>query len=143
MRFQKGQSGNPGGRRKEQKFRAALAMALSETDKDSGQPKLRRIADNLVNAAIKGESWAIREVADRVDGKAVQAVDLETDRKQSIHDYSDEELLAFIIEAKENGGSLLRAGEEKPSDFNDMPTENRTVKERLLSARSSQDKSAQ
>ena len=38
--------------------------------------KLRNIADKLVQAAEKGENWAIKEVMDRMDGKAVQATEL-------------------------------------------------------------------
>ena len=38
--------------------------------------KLRNIADKLVQAAEKGEGWAIKEVMDRMDGKAVQATEL-------------------------------------------------------------------
>ena len=104
MPFTKGQSGNPGGRPKQQRFRDALSLALSETDAKTGLPKLRRIADNLVDAAMQGERWAIKEVADRTDGKAVQAVDLETDCKQHIDEYTDEELLALI------NGDLEKAG---------------------------------
>ncbi len=99
MTFQKGKSGNPGGRPKQRKFREALSLALSENDQKTGQPKLRRIADKLVEAAMQGESWAIREVADRTDGKAVQAVELESDHKQHINEYSDEELLAIIAKS--------------------------------------------
>jgi hypothetical protein len=38
--------------------------------------KLRTIADKLVDAAEQGEPWAIKEVIDRVDGKAVQATEI-------------------------------------------------------------------
>ena len=103
MPFKKGQSGNPGGRPRQRKFREALSIALSETDAGSGQSKLRRIADNLVNAAVDGESWAIKEVADRTDGKSVQAVDLETATKSCAHEYTDAELFAIIDESKQTG----------------------------------------
>jgi hypothetical protein len=35
--------------------------------------KLRQIAEKLVEAAQDGEAWAVKEIMDRVDGKAVQA----------------------------------------------------------------------
>ena len=35
--------------------------------------KLRQIAEKLVEAAQNGEAWAVKEIMDRVDGKAVQA----------------------------------------------------------------------
>ena len=104
MAFRKGQSGNPGGRPKQRKFRETLSLALSETDPQTGQPKLRRIADNLVDAAMKGESWAIKEVADRTDGKAVQAIDMDPDQPKDIHEFSRAELHAIISGSLEEEG---------------------------------------
>ena len=39
--------------------------------------RLRGIAEQLVKKAEEGEPWAIKELIDRVDGKAHQAVALE------------------------------------------------------------------
>lgn len=39
--------------------------------------RLRKIAEELVSKAEQGEAWAIKELIDRVDGKAHQAVALE------------------------------------------------------------------
>jgi len=38
--------------------------------------KLRNIATKLVEAAEDGEAWAVREVIDRIDGKAIQATEI-------------------------------------------------------------------
>jgi|GEM_PF-1711138 len=38
--------------------------------------KLRQIALRLVEAAEDGEAWAVREVIDRIDGKAIQATEI-------------------------------------------------------------------
>ena len=38
--------------------------------------KLRNIATKLVEAAEEGEAWAVREVIDRIDGKAIQATEI-------------------------------------------------------------------
>lgn len=70
MVFQPGQSGNPGGSRKEKPFREALMLAIKEADAD--RTRLRRVAESLVKAAIDGEVPAIREIADRLDGKVPQ-----------------------------------------------------------------------
>jgi hypothetical protein len=35
--------------------------------------RLRKIAEVLVTKAEEGEAWAVKEVMDRVDGKAVQS----------------------------------------------------------------------
>lgn len=39
--------------------------------------RLRKIAEELVRKAEEGEPWAIKELIDRVDGKAAQALSLE------------------------------------------------------------------
>ena len=38
--------------------------------------KLRKIAEKLLEEAENGESWAIKEVIDRLDGKAIQATEI-------------------------------------------------------------------
>lgn len=39
--------------------------------------RLRSIAETLISEAEKGEPWAVKELIDRMDGKAVQATTLE------------------------------------------------------------------
>lgn len=39
--------------------------------------KLRAIANKLVDAAEEGEAWAVKEIMDRIDGKALQATSIE------------------------------------------------------------------
>ena len=39
--------------------------------------RLRQIAEQLVSKAEEGEPWAIKEIMDRMDGKAHQAVSVE------------------------------------------------------------------
>jgi len=39
--------------------------------------RLRGIAEQLVRQAEEGEPWAIREIIDRIDGKAIQATTIE------------------------------------------------------------------
>ena len=36
--------------------------------------RLRQIAEKLITKAEEGEPWAVRELMDRIDGKAVQAM---------------------------------------------------------------------
>lgn len=66
-RFVKGQSGNPGGRPNHRPWRDAINMALKR-----GDDSLQRIADKIVAMALEGDMHAIREIADRLDGKALQ-----------------------------------------------------------------------
>lgn len=76
MPFERGNNANPGGKPKEKKFTDALRIAVSEevTRKGAKTTKLRIIADGLVRAAMKGEGWAIQQVADRLEGKPAQAI---------------------------------------------------------------------
>lgn len=56
-------------------IRAAIILALHrETEDDAGKKtkRLRQIANALVAKAASGDVPAIKEVADRVDGKAIQ-----------------------------------------------------------------------
>ena len=73
--FQPGQSGNPTGRPKDP-FRQALLRAIQKKiqgDAD-GRELIDAIAQQLVNKSIKGDLAAIRELADRTDGKPAQEV---------------------------------------------------------------------
>ena len=69
MPFEKGKSGNPtGGFRNAKKFYDAINRRLSEDPQ-----KLDKIAQGLIDEAEKREPWAVKELADRLDGKPVQA----------------------------------------------------------------------
>jgi hypothetical protein len=68
--FEKGKSGNPNGRRKEKKFTQALSAALEAEDK----VKLYQLRDKLIAQALAGESWAMKEVLERYEGKVPQGV---------------------------------------------------------------------
>lgn len=64
---------------KEKSFYNALSVALAQANgvdlEGKRVTKLRVIAEKLVEAAEAGESWAIREIADRIDGKPMQAIE--------------------------------------------------------------------
>jgi hypothetical protein len=75
MVFQPGKSGNPGGRARERVFTDALRMELAAAGDDN--KALRAIAKNLINLAQKDDEKAlpaINAIADRLEGKPVQAV---------------------------------------------------------------------
>jgi hypothetical protein len=83
--------GNQNGRKAkvwEQAIKRALAR-MSNATVDKGLDKL---AEQLVKAAESGEQWAIKEVGDRLDGKAVQQVDIDGELRQ--RDISGEPLTA-------------------------------------------------
>lgn len=73
MPFAPGQSGNPGGKPKSAKlFRDALITELKRTDGDV--ERIQRVAEKLVLNALDGETAAIKEIADRIDGKVPQGI---------------------------------------------------------------------
>ena len=57
----------------EKTFANMLRIAIKEAHVDGGD-KRRAVADALVNKAITGDVPAIKEIADRLDGKVPQAV---------------------------------------------------------------------
>ena len=66
--------GNANSGRRERFFLTALLMELKSAGKD--MPQLRNIARQLISQAEQGDLTAIREFLDRLDGKAIQAVDV-------------------------------------------------------------------
>lgn len=58
---------------KERSFANMLNIAIKEAT-EGGPTKLRLVADALVAKAISGDVQAIKEVADRLDGKVPQAL---------------------------------------------------------------------
>lgn len=59
---------------KEKSFANMLNIAIKEAIEGSDKTKLRAVADALVEKAMAGDVQAIKEVADRLDGKVPQAV---------------------------------------------------------------------
>ena len=74
MPFEKGHKLATGGKPKTKIFTDQLKLVLNEDDGPSKKKKLRRVAEKLVAAALEGEGWAIKEIADRVEGKPAQVV---------------------------------------------------------------------
>ncbi|CUX21465.1 hypothetical protein CFBP6626_07260 [Agrobacterium tumefaciens] len=61
------------GRKQEKPFRDALRLELAKLQ-DDDQRGLRKIALSLIESAEGGDLQAIKELADRVDGKVPQAI---------------------------------------------------------------------
>lgn len=69
-----GQSGNPGGRPKTKEWRSALLRAVDEAARNGEGKVLDEIARATVREALNGNMHAIKEIGDRIDGRAVQEV---------------------------------------------------------------------
>ena len=112
MAWVRGASGNPGGRIRDKEFTEALRLAVNTVDPVSGYRKLRVIAEKLVAQACQGEAWAICQLADRLEGKPAQAIDMK-------HDATDAfgQLWAMISSGMgRDAGSLPHAVIEHQSD---------------------------
>lgn len=59
---------------KEKSFANMLNIAIKEAIEGTDRTKLRAVADALLDKAIAGDVQAIKEVADRLDGKVPQGV---------------------------------------------------------------------
>lgn len=53
------------------------AAALARIDLQSEGAKLRKIAEKVYEMAEAGDIQAIKEIADRMDGKSIQGVELD------------------------------------------------------------------
>lgn len=118
MPFAKGQSGNPNGKTLDKPWREALRRALARSGGKNGgvAEGLDKIAAVVVKLAQEGDLAAIKEVADRLEGKAHQSVDLNVSNEQPVTELSDNELVRFIAarRAGSNGTSEEAEGASKP-----------------------------
>lgn len=71
----------------------ALRKAIVQDD----ALRLRKAAEQLLDKAAEGEAWAIRELADRLDGKAFQSVELSggIEIKKRAEELTDDELASI------------------------------------------------
>ena len=87
-------------------FDQALRRAIAQ---DDGK-RLRECAESLLNLAAAGEAWAVKELADRLDGRAVQTanVNIQGDPQEM----GTDELAAEIL--RRRASEAVRS-EEAPS----------------------------
>lgn len=75
--WEKGQSGNPEGRRFEQILTEQIRIVLKEPQKGKKIKRLRLLAESIVERAIEGSARHAELVLDRIDGKVKQDIGLE------------------------------------------------------------------
>lgn len=66
------QPGNTNASNKNRPFADAIRRALADQD----GKKLRQIAEKLIARALEGDTSALKEIADRLDGKPKQDIDV-------------------------------------------------------------------
>jgi len=99
-RWQPGQSGNPGGRPKRTPLADACreVLALPVPGDSDGRTYAQKIAATLAEKAAEGDIRAAAELADRAEGRARQAIEIEQTRLREAFDrMSHEELEAYAV----------------------------------------------
>jgi hypothetical protein len=96
--WHKGASGDPGGRPRKP-ITEALHAQLAQIKKGDRQKRTfaQLIADAQIKKALKGNTMAAKEVADRVEGKAGQRLELELDTP------TDFEIMVRFVESDGQG----------------------------------------
>ena len=83
--WQKGTSGNPGGKPRTKLLTSHIAALLEqEAPKSNGRTWAAVIAEALLKKARKGDVRAITELANRLEGKPVQAVAMDMNASISL-----------------------------------------------------------
>jgi len=97
-RWKKGQSGNPSGRPKSKTLSDAYRNKLEEPvpNDPEGRTWAELIAEAQARGAVRGNVQAAREIADRTEGKARQAIEFEdATLTKAFERMTNEELLAY------------------------------------------------
>jgi len=113
--WQKGQSGNPGGRPSEKVVTDALRAAVNVEDPKTRRRKLLMIADTAVDLAVAGEAWAIQFVADRLDGKPAQEATI-THQHRQVTEWTDQEIAQRIVELGAGRTGAVNGNGKAPDD---------------------------
>lgn len=58
------------------KWRGAIDRALAERSRKDQLDALDSVANVLIQQALAGEQWAVKELGDRIDGKVAQGIEL-------------------------------------------------------------------
>lgn len=82
--FKPGQSGNPGGRPKRGWSWGDLLQKALELEAKDGRPQKEHVAEMMVEKALKGDARAFEVIADRMEGKPKQSVDMNIDQWPSL-----------------------------------------------------------
>jgi hypothetical protein len=102
------------GSKREKLVREALMLAAKRVHEGDpeGRIKLNVAAARIMELAVEGDIQAFKEVADRLDGKSPQSLDVTTRHEQSVSELDEAELDRRIRELRIASGKAPKA--EKP-----------------------------
>ncbi len=60
-------------------WRSAIKRALSRKSGENWRKGLDELADKYIEAAANGDAWALKDIADRLDGRPAQSMKMESD----------------------------------------------------------------
>ncbi len=103
------QLGNTNGAHHRRPFIAQLRKILAQEELTTVECKrsLYLLSKKLIRLALDGEGWAVRELIDRLDGKAVQGVSLLDDEGKAMNIFSPGALRHMTPEKIASMKSLL------------------------------------
>jgi hypothetical protein len=106
------------GSKREKIVREALMLAAKRVHEGDpqGRIKLNVAAANIMELAVNGDLAAFKEVADRLDGKSPQSLDVTTTHERPIEELTDAELAAYIARRSTGGARTAEeaTGKTKP-----------------------------
>ena len=90
------------GSKRDKLIREALMVAAKRVDESDPQSRtyLAIAAEKVVIAAADGDLAAFKELADRIDGKAIQQMDVTTTHERPASEWTESELDAAIERAR-------------------------------------------
>ncbi len=106
-----------GSENKDKPYREALRRAIARAEDAKSSRTLDKIADQHLAKAAEGDLQAIKELADRIDGKPAQESTVTIDDKRDSTDWSRAELVAFLDDCRNgSAGTPEKAGREDKPD---------------------------
>jgi len=111
-----GQKGNNNAAKGREWFEALrYALANYEDDKTKRGQALKRIGKKLIEKALEGDMMAIKEIGDRIDGKAVQVIDATVTEVTSAAELTDEQLISIAATSSARAIKEKRGAEKSNS----------------------------
>lgn len=122
VRFEKGVSGNPGGRPPSRRVVKALLVELDAVDETSGLTGAERVAKAWMKQALKGNIFAIRDILDRTEGRISAAIAVEFGDSETAISSAKQKLMQKLIrvEAENAAGSVSVTISQKRLPFRPM-----------------------